>query len=210
MMLQEYFIRTALNEIGLKPSHSDVRIDHDRGINYAYGLQFGLKYPKEYLTRADLIPIERKYKYAFSGNMNADGRRKEMLTPFIGTDSFIEENNFGRDPNKKYSFNSTYYSLLRSSYFTLCPHQADWKGPTDAMWTYRFIEAAFARSMPVVFRRAPCSELFMKGFHYYWDDEDHSLENYEAKLDDNRQLAEMRFFFTIEDVDRLKHAAARA
>jgi hypothetical protein len=208
-MLQEYFVREALKEIGLRPRAGDVQIDHELGQNEVYGLRFGIKYPREYLRRTDLIPINRKYKYAFSGNMQASGRRKEMLAPFEGPESFIEETQYGRNANTKYSYNDEYYTLIRSSYFSLCPHQADWKGPVETMWTYRFIESTFAKSLPIMFRLAPCSEVFLAGFQYYWDDEAHGMENYDEKLEANRRLAEERFFFTSEEADRIKQAARR-
>ena len=141
--------------------------------------------------------------------MQPSGRRKEMLAIFEGPESFIEASQYGRNRNTKYSFNEEYYTLIRSSYFSLCPHQADWTGPVESMWTYRFIESTFAKSLPIVFRLAPCSEVFMQGFQYYWDNEVHSLENHEEKLAANRRLAEERFFFTPEEVKQIKQAARK-
>lgn len=155
------------------------------------------------------IPIDRKYRYVFLGNMSPAGGRREMLAPFMGKDSLISEDNYGRNPNTKYSFNVLYYSALRSAWFSLCPHQADWKGPEDAKWTYRFIESAFSEVVPIVFRRAPCSESFLNGFEYFWDDENISLDDYDLKIASNKRLAEGRFFFTSEEVGSLKAAHAR-
>lgn len=207
MYLQEYLFRQALMEVGIVPE-GPISIDHMRGNSGVYGVQFGIRYPRAYIKKASELPIDRKYKYVFLGNMNSTGRRKEMLEPFMGVDSLISEDNFGRNPETKYSFNALYYSALRSSYFSLCPHQADWQGPRDAMWTYRFIESTFSETLPIVFRLAPCSEQFLDGFHYFWDDEAHSLDNYQEKVKANKKLAEKRFFMADEEVDRLKAAIA--
>jgi hypothetical protein len=203
-MLQEYFLRRALAEIGVHPSSNELQIDHVSGINRVYGVTLGLKYPREYLAKADTLPIQRRFKYAFSGSMQPSGKRKEMLAPFMQQNSRIEEDNYGRNISTKYRFNTDYYALIRSCYFSLCPHQADWTGPVETMWTYRFIESTFAKALPIVFRLAPCGEPFLRGFHYFWDDEEHSLDNYEEKLMVNRLLAEERFFLTAEEIAKLK------
>lgn len=209
MYLQEYLFRKALLEIGIEPK-TPVTIDHLRGRNSVYGIELGIKYPREYLTNATAIPVARKYSYVFLGNMDAEGGRKEMLAPFMKADSLIEEDNYGRNAKTKYSFNVMYYTALRSSRFSLCPHQLNWQGPREAMWTYRFIESVFSETLPIVFRRAPCSEMFLDGFCYFWDDENINLEGYEAKISANRLLAEKRFFFVDEEITRLRAAHEQA
>lgn len=207
--LQEYLFRKALVEIGVEPK-TPVTIDHLRGLNRVYGIEFGIKYPREYLEKTRAIPVVRKYSYVFLGNMDPEGGREEMLAPFMKPDALIQEDNYGRNAKTKYSFNVLYYSALRSSRFSLCPHQVNWQGPREAMWTYRFIESVFSETLPVVFRRAPCSEQFLNGFCYFWDDENIHLEGYDEKIKANRLLAEKRFFFTDEEVERLRTAHDQA
>jgi hypothetical protein len=206
MYLQEYLFRKALGECGIVPAAGAVTTDHLLGRNRLYNCEFGIKYPREYLQKANALPVDRRYKYVFLGNMDAAGCRKEMLAPFMGPESLISEDNYGRNPKTKYSFNPDYYGALRSGYFSLCPHQVNWAGPRESMWTYRFIESAFSGALPVVFRRAPCSAEFMDGFQYFWDDEEHELANYEEKIEANKRVAEARFFLSDDEVSRIKEA----
>lgn len=206
MFLQESLLRKALGEVGIVPGPKDVSIDHINGRNSVKGLVLPIKYPREYLDRANAIPIDRKYRYTFSGNMAQKGGRREMVKPFEGPHSFIEENNHGRDVTVKFEFNPAYYTLLRSGWFGLCPNQKDWCGPAGTAWTYRMIECAFARTLPIVFRETPYSASFMDGFQFFWDDQPHLFDDYNEKIEKNAAFALEKFFITDREVAFLKEA----
>jgi len=201
MMLQEYLFRTALMELGMEPT--ELHVNHLTGEIRLGDHVFGLKYPVEYVRRIDELPLERKYRYVFSGSTEAHGNRLEALEAFQGPNSHLETNLYGRNETTKYTFNVEYYSLLRSSYFSLCPHQAYWPGPKELAWTYRFIESAFSKTLPIVFRKLPCGKRFLDGFEFFWDDEEHDLKDYEEKLEHNRKLAEERFLISLKEQQTL-------
>jgi hypothetical protein len=204
MLLQEHLLRSALAEQDFDANAAKIQIDHKNGFNFVNGHKFNIKYPFRYRELAEAIPIDRKFKYVFSGHMSPEGGRKEMLEPFDGPESHIEKNDFGRKRSTKFGFNDDYYKLMRSGRFSLCPHQQDWRGPKKTAWTYRFIEAVFSRTLPICFRAAPCGPQFLEGFNVFWDDDAHTLDNYEHKVESNYALAGERFFFTPAEVALLK------
>lgn len=208
MFLQEYLLRKALREEGIDTPDLPIIVDHLNGLNFIGGVPLEIKYPASYLDLTHAMPRTHRYRYVFCGNMAASGARRKLLAAFVGPYSYIEESNYGRDPTKKYSFNRSYYERMRQGIFALCPHQVDWTGPPDTAWTYRFIEATFAEVLPVCFRAAPCGSEFLRGFHYYWDDETHSLEGYQEKVDQNKALTARRFFLSTDEVEAVKRACA--
>jgi hypothetical protein len=210
MFLQEWLFRTAMAEVGIDLTGRDIAIDHKNGTERVGKSLFSLKYPRDYLARADAIPLNRKYMYVFSGNMAPSGERGSMLAPFERPDSMIEANNTGRDPKQKYRFNPDYYALMRSSRFALCPHQKNWNGPPATAWTYRFVEACFSRTLPIVFREAPCGAKFLDGFEYFWDDQPHDGTDYDRKIEQNHALVLERFFLTADDIARVRAELAAA
>jgi hypothetical protein len=201
MYLQEWFLRTALAEAGVDHSLLAIRVDHMRGINYIGANALPLKYPASFLERTAAIPIARKHRYVFAGNMGPAGGRKPILEKFTGKDAIIIDSNTGRDPQKKYGFDESYYQLLRSGYFALCPNQQDWPGPPEYAWTYRFVEACFACAVPICFRKAPLGERFLSGYEYLWDDEEHTTDGYEAMLGRNYSVCRQRHFLSKSELD---------
>jgi len=197
MFKQELLFNLALKEKGINPQKLKIKCDHVLGKIYMNGLEFGIKYPDSFYNEAiKLIPNEKQYDYYFNGNMSESGQRSIILQPFKNKpNSVILSSNEGRIQNKKDKFNYVYFSELAKSKFGLCPHQADWTGDKDYMWTYRFIESCFVESIPILFKEAPLGHRFIDGFFYLWNTD--GLFFYDSeKASQNRLMAKEKFCIT--------------
>lgn len=206
-MKQELLVRLALKEKGVALNKLNIKCNHDHGINYINGLKFGIKYPESFFLKTqNLITKEKEISFYFNGNMSDSGQRAILLEPFINLPKAkIISSNEGRVNRKKNKFNSAYFTDFANSKFGLCPHQVNWIGSVDHMWTYRFIESCFAGAIPVLFKKTPLGEEFIKGFNFVWDDE--IISNLERNdlfdpnlVKDNISLAKERFCFTDSEI----------
>jgi hypothetical protein len=170
---QEMLLRLALKEKGFSLGKLDIQCNHNLGLNYVNGIQFGIKYPESFFNKSQkLIPSKKKYSFYFNGNMSAEGERDTLIKPFKKVlNSLIIHSNDGRVVKNKDKFNSQYFELFANSKYGLCPHQMNWKGDLDELWTYRFIESCFVESIPILFRKTPLSDKFVNNFYFLWDDE---------------------------------------
>ncbi|MBA3026792.1 MAG: hypothetical protein FP820_10390 [Sulfurimonas sp.] len=176
LLKQEAMLRLALKEEGLDYKDFDIEIDHINGINYINGIELPIIYPKSFFNKAKKMHTVKKIlTYYFNGNMSDGGGRKEMLLKFSTPNSKLIESDYGRSKFTKNKFNNVYYSELATAKFGLCPHQKDFKGNQETMWTYRFIECCMVLTIPVVFKETPLGSKFTNGFYYIDDDE--ALEN---------------------------------
>jgi hypothetical protein len=164
MLKQEAILRLALQEEGVNDKLLKIEIDHVNGYNYINDIQFPIIYPRSFFTASEELNQEKSIDFYFNGNMSDSGERKLMLKPFLSRNSLIQESNFGNIPSKKTVYNSTYYMGLSSAKFGLCPHQKDFLGHADTMWTYRFIESCMCKAIPLVFVETPLGKKFMDGF----------------------------------------------
>lgn len=172
LLKQEAMLRLALREEGLNPKKLDIKIDHVNGYNTVNGIVLPIIYPKSFFKKAEkLHAVEKVLTFYFNGNMSDAGGRKEMLSKFERDDSKLVESDYGRSKYTKKKFNNIYYAELASSKFGLCPHQKDFVGNQETMWTYRFIECCMVLTIPVIFKETPLGEKFINGF-YYVDDEE--------------------------------------
>ena len=204
---QELLFRLALKEKGFNLRKLKISCNHILGKNYVNGVEFGIKYPDSFFHSAiELIPESKEYEFYFNGNMSESGERSKMLRPFMGRPhSVIIASDEGRIQNKKDKFNLSYFSEFAKSRFGLCPHQADWTGDKDAMWTYRFIESCFVEAIPVIFKEAPLGEKFTSGFHSLWDTEVNDDIVYDAwKAVENKCLAKERFLLSDRDCSQIR------
>jgi len=198
VMLQRRLLELALEEVGLHSQKLKITIDHINGRANVSGVEVGIVYPRQFFANAVNLPGEKMRDYYFNGAMPESGGRKQMLQPYVDrAESLIVSSIEGRNNRKKGQFNTDYYSGLRASRFTLCPHQADWPGPKETMWTYRFVEACIAKSIPIVFRETPLGDQFVNGFHFLWDDKEPHVYD-EALAIKNRRLALERFTLSAE------------
>ncbi len=215
-MKQELLVRLALKEKGFNLKKIKISIDHDLGLNYINGIKLGIKYPDSFFDQATKLgDSEKIVNYYFNGNMADSGGRKKMLASFIKMPkSIIVESNDGRVEDKKDKFNEEYFQGLANAKFGLCPHQADWQGNQDALWTYRFIECCFVKTIPVLFREAPLSVNFTHGFHLLWAHE--ILSNDQAQVyntqdaEKNNKLAREIFCLSQDECEQIQSTLNRS
>lgn len=207
---QELLIRKALIEKGFNIKNLKILCDHDLGLNYVNGVKMGIKYPDSFYTKSvELIPKNKTYNFYFNGNMNENGNRFTLLKPFKKFErTALIPSNEGRIQSKKDQFNIEYFTEMAKSKFGLCPHQADWPGDKEAMWTYRFIESCFVEAIPVLFKDAPLGKTFTKGFYFLWDYELLKLDNIDSfdlsKSKSNKELAREVFCISEKEVNLIK------
>lgn len=205
---QELLFRLALKEKGFNLKKLKISCNHNLGINYVNNLKFGIKYPESFYYQAfDLIPNNKELNFFFNGNMkDYGGERRIILEPFFFlVNSEIIESEEGRINKNKDKFNRDFFSKLASSKYGLSPHHPNWPGDKNYLWTYRFIESCFVKSIPVLFKTAPLSDSFVNGFKYLWDDEvlknpNKIINSYsDIDADYNRELAFNRFCLNEEE-----------
>lgn len=169
---QELLLRAALSEKGINLKHLKINCNHDLGLNYVNGLCLGIKYPESFFVKAGLlIPDKKPLDFYFNGDISESGKRSILLDPFYNLrKTQIISTNYGRRQESKDKFNDEYFAGLANARFGLCPHQLDWPGNKEHLWTYRFIECCFVNAIPVLFQQTPLGQSFVEGFHFVWDD----------------------------------------
>lgn len=212
---QELLLRLALKEKNIDLKKLEIKCDHILGINFVNGIELTIKYPDSFYYKAkNIIPNEKEINYFFNGNMSINGKREEMLKPFKNLkNSIIVSSNEGRIQKNKDKFNYSYFNSFAEAKFGLCPHQADWEGDTESMWTYRFIESCFVEAIPIIFVDAPLGKKFTKEIVYYTDYDilnkkifsdinnpiyDHNIAIY------NRELTKKYFCLTDKECDLIR------
>ena len=149
----------------------------------------------------------RNTDFYFNGYINESGGRGELLEPFQKfTNSIIISSDEGRNQAKKDIFNENYFSQLSNAKFGLCPHQTDWPGSIEHMWTYRFIESCFVGAIPVLFLSTPLGRNFTNGYYYVWDND--FIDDYTSTVNkysyknamSNQALAKKQFCFTDAEI----------
>jgi hypothetical protein len=203
ILKQEALLRMSLKEHGVSYKKCCIKIDHVNGKNYVNNVELDVVYPMKFMKRAKCIADKqaKTIKYYFNGNMADSGKRKDMLSCFANrNDSILISSNYGRQQLNKFKFNDEYFSGLASATFGLCPHQADWTGPKETMWTYRFIECCMTKTIPILFRDTPLGEKFTEGFFFLYNDElDIDTSNLNGMADANYIECIKRF--TISDAE---------
>lgn len=213
ILKQEALLRKALREKKVDCAALTIRVDHMRGRNYINDLEMGIIYPDSFLKKArSLHGITKKFDFYFNGNMGKKGQRNRLMSPFQSlSGGKVIESNLGRISFLKASFNYLYYYGLARSRYGLCPHQINWSGPQEDIWTYRFIECCLVKSLPVLFDETPLGANFTRGFITISDScllellkHGQEEENYAEKLQHNFKLASERFFLHEDVVNTLK------
>lgn len=208
---QELLLKKALVESGFSLNKLTIKCDHDLGINYVNGIQLGIKYPDSFFDKAVALTSEdKKIDFFFNGYINQSGGRWQLIKPFTRYPNVnIVSSKEGRDDKKKDWFNEDYFVQFSNAKFGLCPHQLDWPGSRKHLWTYRFIEACFAGSLPVLFEATPLSKKFIDGFTCLWDyefenDYSSSIKKYDYnKVLANQSLAKKRFCLTKLEINKI-------
>lgn len=201
MLLQEYLFKSALQEYGID---SKFTVDHKNGINTIGDISFGIKYPLSYIERIEALNKEKLYDYCFIGSWTDKKGRKEILEKYTQLNSRMYHSSNGRDPNKKYLFDVEYYQTMCQAKFGLCPgHPAMPKHPNR--WTYRFIESAFCRAVPVMFQETVYGDSFIRDIYYVWDhDQPQVLDNYTDVVEDNYTKAVKYWTFQPEEIELIR------
>jgi len=194
---QEELLRMALWEEGIRKAK--LEIDHINGINVVNGVELPIIYPASFFGKVSALNQSKKYDFYFNGYMPESGGRKELLAPFFDKKSKIISSDVGRKPDSKTKFNLDYFQGLAQSKYGLCPHQKDFKGIKDTMWTYRFIECCMVKSIPVIFKETPLGSKFLEGFSYLYDDADFTVEHGIIDLQGNYELCIRRHSFINND-----------
>lgn len=213
-MKQELLLRLALKEKGFNIKKMKIKCDHDLGLNIVNGIKLGIKYPDSfYLKAKKLIPENKPYSFYFNGNMSDSGLRAIMMQPFIKLpNTKVISSDEGRIQRLKDQFNHDYFAEFAKAKFGLCPHQADWPGNKQEMWTYRFIESCFVEAIPVIFKQTPLGDKFINGFYYLWDieielSEEKIIPEYKQYLaQKNRVLAKDRFCLTENECKQIRNS----
>jgi hypothetical protein len=201
-LLQHYLFNLALNEEGI---FTDFTLDHKNGWNIVNGKKFGIKYPKSYIKKIEELSKNKIYDYCFIGSWTDNKGRKEILEKYQNLNSRMYHSSNGRDPTTKFQFDQEYYQTISNSQFSLCPgHPAMPKHPNR--WTYRFIESAFCRSIPVQFKETVYGDSFVRDIFYVWDDDlpGFNLDNYDDIVETNYQTALQYWTLQPEEIEILK------
>jgi hypothetical protein len=201
MLLQEYLFKSALKEHGI---NKDFEIDHRNGWNIIQGKKFGIKYPMSYIDQIKQLSHEKIYDYCFIGSWTDNKGRKEILEKYQQLNSLMYHSSNGRDPKVKYQFDREYYQAMCQSKFGLCPgHPAMPKHPNR--WTYRFIESAFCRAIPVMFQETVYGADFVRDIFYVWDDElpGKNIDRYDDVREQNYIKALKYWTFQPEEIQSI-------
>lgn len=202
-LIQEYLLWHALAELFLVECPltcltqiSFSAYSHEYARNVVNGREMGLVFPRKLVDRvrnlADalgksldfnfmgLITPERAWVYAFDvhSQPTAEEEKNEAVQEHSRT-SVVRQSLKGRN-HRKYLFDYEYFNILATSRFTLCP-------VGDYHWSYRFLEAIMAMSIPIL-STSEAVDIHAKagGFFYYKytpPPEDSSKEMYQLAHD---------------------------
>lgn len=187
-LMQYQLLKLALLEEDV--TSEDIIVDHKKGLNYVNGKELELKYPNSFVHKIASLSTEKKYQYCFKGGLtcsSATFNRTALLEKFQGPNSVITDTQYGIKRKDKTVFDEPYYQLLSNSLYSLCPNWAGKHWDHDFAWTYRFIESALCKTLPVVFRETPLGTNNTKDLFFLWSDELHTLskEDYSNAVNDN-------------------------
>jgi hypothetical protein len=204
--MQYQLVEKAVQEAGI--TNYTINIDHQNGWNYVNGVKLNLKYPKSFLTQCNQLNNDKKYLYGFKGGFtagSADYHRTKLLQKYVQRpDSKVVDTMVGRKRANKAGFDTEYYQLLASSWFSLCPNWAGKWWSHDNAWTYRFIESMFARSLPIVFNETPLGKNFQRDFHVFENNDIHDKENYKEKIESNYKKAVNIWTLNAKEIKSIK------
>lgn len=201
-LLQEFLLREALKEFDI--DNFELKIDHKNGKSIIRNFELGIKYPKYFLDKISELDHTKKYDYCFIGSTTDGLGRQEILEKYYQFNSIIKHSSNGRDPKIKFRFDTDYYQALANSKFGLCPgHPAMPKHPNR--WTYRFIESAFCRAIPVHFKETIYGDSFIKDIFYVWDDDvPCEIDNCNDKIEKNYRNAVKYWTLQPNEIEEIK------
>ena len=192
---QTIMLKKALTEEGLDPKKYKIEIDHDTGHSYVNDLKLPIIFPKSHFKFAeDCHTQDKKFMFYFNGNAGKGNTREKLMYKFLEQDnSKVIFNNDGRIVGNKGTPNSVYFKETSLSHFGLCPHQPNWRGSKDALWTYRYIECLMLKTMPVQFKETPLTETFTETSFFRWDSDNFDILPTTKELEINYEFAKRKF-----------------
>src|SRR6056300_1323829 len=168
---QTIMLKIALKEASMPLDKCNIRINHDKGISYVNDIELPIIFTKSWFDiDNNLRRCKKEYNFYFNGFIGEGSVREALLKDFINRkDCKIIWSNDGRNVENKQKFNLEYFTGLAKSKYGLCPHQPDWPGDTNSLWTYRYIECLMTGTVPVNFKETPLSKQFISNTHFVWD-----------------------------------------
>jgi hypothetical protein len=192
---QTILLHEALKERGLNYKKYRIEINHDLGYSKINEIRLPIIYPDSFWIEAKKFHNNKKIiSFYFNGHPGNNNSRKQIIENFIGKqNSVIKFNQEGRIVENKNKMNYEYFLDMSRSKYTLCPHQLNWPGDKNALWTYRFIESMMVKSVPIIFRKTPLCEDFIEEFFYQWDDDQLPKKIDHTTLEENFIKARNKF-----------------
>lgn len=205
-LLQFRLLKQAIQEEGIDFSAIDTntKINHQKGYVEFNGIRLGLKYPKSYVEKINTLSKEKIYDFCFIGHFEDKGRQ-ELLEKYQTKNSYIKNSYNGRDPEIKYEFDYSYYSILSSAKYGLVPnHKGPWYDHEYA-WSYRFIECIFSKAVPILFKETKLGRHFLKDYSFIWDHNfrDLDINTYKSYANKNYSMAINEFLLQPEEINAL-------
>lgn len=192
---QTIMLKKALLEEGIDPNNCEIDIDHDPGYSYVNGVKLPIIFPRSHFEFAETCHTQdKKFMFYFNGHAGKGNTRANLMKKFLDRDdSKVIFNNDGRIIENKGTPNPVYFNEMAASHFSLSPHQPNWRGDLEALWTYRYIESLMLKSIPVQFRETPLTETFTEESIFRWDDDDFVKLPTQKELDKNYEFAKRKF-----------------
>lgn len=204
--MQGQLFRLALKEANIDETMCELDVDHKSGLNCINGIELDLKFPISYIEKINALSHKKIYKYGFKGTTfyeRASVRREDFLSPYYTEENLIISTNIGLTRKNKAEFDESFYQLMCNSYFCLAPNWGGDLWDHDDAWTYRFMEAALCKSIPIVFHETPLGKRFTNGICFYLNNQDHTLDDYEKIVEKNYITAVKRWTLQQEEIDQI-------
>lgn len=203
---QTIMLQKALVEEGINPDECKIEINHDLGFSYVNDIKVPIIFPKNHFDYAKQCHTsDKKYMFYFNGNAGKGNAREHLMKDFLDRkDSKIVFSDDGRIIENKDKANPVYFKEMAESHFSLCPHQPNWRGDWDALWTYRYIECLMLKTMPVQFKSTPLSLNFTENSLFRWDDDNFDTFATTEELEFNFNFAVSKFSLSKKQVKQIK------
>lgn len=167
-LMQYQLLELALTEVGI--DNTNIFVNHVDGTVKVNDIILDLKYPHSFISAIDSLSTNKIYNYCFKGTTtfkSASLHRSTILEKFDTPDNAIISTSVGMSRKNKKVFDVSYYQLLSNSKYSLCPNWGGKHWDHQYAWTYRFIESAFCKTIPIVFDETPLGTNNTKDITYF-------------------------------------------
>lgn len=157
---QQALFEEALAEVGYQFDNSrSISIDHETPKCFFKEESFELVFPLRFLRECRQLNYSKSLDFCFRGIRTT---KREWVNGFNSANSKISFTDKGRKI-EKHHFDTEFYQEMAHAKFTLCP-------AGDFLWTYRFLEAAMCKSIPIIERGK--EHFHFSDFVFYYSDMD--------------------------------------